>query len=377
MSFSEKFKNKKIVIGVGIFIIITLGAGVFIYNKNKLNGGKSTIEESYIETYTIADNEKIFINGAITPTKSQDFNPVQDEISKLNVTNGKVVKEGDLLYTIKNQSILDEIDGLKTQITQLKKTNTNNDPVLSAELNTEISKLNAQISVLDKKAYINTYAPFAGKVYLNNQDQNSQGIEQTSFMTLQSNEFYMKGQASEQDLPKLQIDNPVDVLVFANNQKLNGRISFISDRPSTNSDQMNMGGQSNLSYYDVNISFDNQEGLTNGFHVQASIEIQGSFVKIPTSAVIESVVEEKTEFYVFEDLNGILKKRIIDIYDQNDEFTTVQSGLDKNISIIRYPSEEMKEGDPVNTGNVPMNVEGAEPSSEGEDNSTTFEEGAE
>ncbi|MGL4911193.1 MAG: efflux RND transporter periplasmic adaptor subunit [Romboutsia sp.] len=373
MSFSEKFKNKKIVIGVGIFIVIALGTGVFIYNKNKLNGGDSTIEESYIETYTIADNEKIFINGAITPTKSQDFNPIQEEMSKLNVTNGKVVKEGDLLYTIKNQSVLDEIDGLKTQVSQLKKSNTTNDPLL----NTEISKLNAQISALDKKAYVNTYAPFAGKVYLNEQSQGSQGMEQTSFMTLQSHEFYMKGQASEQDLPKLQIDNPVDVLVFANNQKLTGRISFISDRPSTNIDQMNMGGQSNLSYYDVTIAFDNQEGLTNGFHVQASIEVQDSFVKIPTSAVMESKTEEKTEYYVFEDLNGILKKRIIEIYDQNDEFTTVQSGLDKNIAIIRYPSEEMKEGDPVNTGNVPMNAEGAEPLPEGEDASTTFEEGAE
>ena len=370
MSFLEKFKNKKIVIGAGILIIITFSAGVFIYNKNKLNNENDALEQSVIETYTIADNEKIFINGAITPTKSQDFNPNQEEISKLNITNGKVVKEGDLLYTVKNQSILDEIDGLKTQVSQLKKSNTDNDPII----NTEISKLNAQVSALDKKAYVNTYAPFAGKIYLN---EPSQGIEQASFMTLQSNEFYMKGQASEQDLPKLQIDNPVDVLVFANNKKLTGRISFISDRPSTSTNEMNMGGQGNLSYYDITIAFDNQEGLTNGFHVQASIEVQDSFVKIPTSAVIESKSEEKTESYVFEDLNGILKKRVIEIYDQNDEFTTVKSGLDKNISIVRYPSEEMNEGDPVNTGSVPMNEEGTDSLPQGEDTLSTSEEGAE
>ena len=40
----------------------------------------------------IADNEKIFINGVIVPTKSQEFSiPTDGEISKLNVTNGKIV----------------------------------------------------------------------------------------------------------------------------------------------------------------------------------------------------------------------------------------------------------------------------------------------
>lgn len=343
MSFLEKFKNKKVVVGLGAFVIIALGVGVFIYNKNKLNNEQLDEMQSYVETYTIADNEKIFINGTIVPTKSKDFNPTE-EISKLNVTNGKVVKEGDLLYTVKNQSILDEIDDLKVQLSEAKKINTANDPVLKTEKDKEISKLNAQISILDKKAYTSTYAPFTGKVYLNEQSESSE--QTSSLMTVISNEFYMKGQASEQDLSKLQLDDPVDVLVFSNDKNLAGRISFISDRPSSETTDMNMGGQGNLSYYDINIAFDNQEGLVNGFHVQANIEIQDSLAKIPTSAIIR--IEDKP--YVFKDLNGIIKKQSVEISSENEEFTVVKAGLDKKDVIIRYPSEDMKEGDPVNTG---------------------------
>lgn len=369
MSFLEKFKNKKVMIGVSAVVIIALGSGYFIYRNNKINNEVNELN-AQIETYTIADSEKVFINGVIVPTQTKDFNPsTEGEISKLNVTNGKIVKQGDLLFTTKNQNILDEIDGLKAQVNELKKANTENDPTIK----TEINKINAQISALDKKAYVNTYAPFAGKVYLNNnesENNNMQG-QTSSFMTLISSTFYMQGQVSEQDLVKLQMDDPVDVLVFSNNKNLSGRISFISDRPTTNTNEMNMGNQGNMSYYDVNVSFENQEGLVNGFHVQGSVKVNNSLVKIPTTAILEN--KEDGTAYVFKDLDGILKKQIVEIHDKNEEFSVISSGLEPNDIVIRYISPEMKEGDPVNTGNAganntPSNVD---------DSTETTTEGAE
>lgn len=53
--------------------------------------------------------------------------PTEGEISKLNVTNGKIVKEGDVLFTVKNESVISEIDSLKSQINELKKSNIDND----------------------------------------------------------------------------------------------------------------------------------------------------------------------------------------------------------------------------------------------------------
>lgn len=268
--------------------------------------------------------------------------PTEGEISKLNVTNGKIVKEGDVLFTVKNESVISEIDSLKSQINELKKSNIDNDPIINAEIN----KLESQVSTLNKKAYIDTTAPFAGKVYLNDQDG-------SSMITLQSSTFYMKGQTSEQDLPKLQIDDPVTVTILSTSKKVTGRVSAISDRPtSSQGDNMN---NPTLSYYDIDISFEDQEDLVNGFHVQACIEITDSLCKIPSSSILK---DENDKPYVFKSYDGILKKQKIEIQSQNDEFTVVKDGLDKQDIIIRYPSDKMNEGDAIPVDTLGIDTEG-------------------
>jgi HlyD family secretion protein len=156
----------------------------------------------------------------------------------------------------------------------------------------------------------------------------------------------MKGQTSEQDLPKLQIDDPVSVTVLSTNKKVSGRVSLISDRPSTN--QVDNTNPS-LSYYDINISFENQENLVNGFHVQACIEITDNLCKVPTTSILR---DENDKPYVFESFDGILKKQIVEIYSENDEFTVIKGGLDKQDIIVRYPSEQMSEGDLIPVDNL-------------------------
>ena len=345
MSFFKNLKDKKVKIGIGVILLGALSIGIYYFKSDNTNSSLS--DENYVETYTIADNEKIFINGVILPTKSKEFTlPSEDEISKLNVTNGKIVKEGDLLFTVKNEAVIDEIDILKTQINELKKSNIENDPIMTSEIN----KLEAQVSLLDKKAYINTTAPFAGKVYFNEEGSNS-------IITLESSTFYMKGQTSEQDLPKLQIDDPVIVTVLSTNKKVSGRVSLISDRPSTN-----QGDNTNpsLSYYDINISFENQENLVNGFHVQACIEITDNLCKVPTTSILR---DENDKPYVFESFDGILKKQIVEIYSENEEFTIIKGGLDKQDIIVRYPSEQMSEGDLISVDNLTpkdTDIEGAQ-----------------
>ena len=346
MSFFKKFKNKNIAIAGGIILLASLSVGIIYVNKNS---NSSLPEENYVETYTIADNEKIFINGVILPTKSKDFTlPSESEISKLNVTNGKIVKEGDLLFTVKNEDVLNEIDILKSQITELKNNSTEIDPLIESEIN----KLEAQVSALNKKAYTDITAPFAGKVYFNDNNMDSQ---YSSTITLQSTTFYMKGQTSEEDLSKLQIDDPVNVTVLSTNKNVSGRISLISDRPSTN--QGDGMSNSSLSYYDVNVSFENQENLVNGFHVQACIEVTDNLCKIPTTSILK---DENDKPFVFESFDGILKKQIVEIQSQNDEFTVIKGGLDKKDIIVRYPSEEMSEGDVIPVDNLEVNTEATE-----------------
>ena len=156
----------------------------------------------------------------------------------------------------------------------------------------------------------------------------------------------MKGQTSEQDLPKLQIDDHVSVTVLSTNKKVSGRVSLISDRPSIN--QVDNTNPS-LSYYDINISFENQENLVNGFHVQACIEITDNLCKVPTTSILR---DENDKPYVFESFDGILKKQIVEIHSETDEFTVIKGGLDKQDIIVRYPSEQMSEGDLIPVDNL-------------------------
>ncbi len=334
---NNPFKNKRFKIYAGIVIIILLILGVLAYNDAK--NTKLQANENFIETYTVPENEKIFINGMVVPKQTKDFNISGDyELSAVNVTNGQKVNQGDLLFTAKNPTIIAEIDSLKSQLSQYKKQKISLSDI--TENRDAIASINAQITSLDKKAYDSVTAPFDGTVYLNDQTGNPE--QPASFMTIQGLEFYMKGQASEQDLPKMKIDQMVNILVFSTDQKLTGRISFISDKPSTPNTEM--GAQQNtLSYYDINIAFDNQEGLVNGFHLQASLEVASSSFKIPASCVLK----DKKHSYVFKDLDGILKKQIVDVASQNDDFAVVRGGLEQGDIVIKHPTKEMKEGNPV------------------------------
>ena len=66
--------------------------------------------------------------------------------------------------------------------------------------------------------------------------------------------------------------------------------------------------------------------------------------KIPTSALIKS----EDETYVFESIDGILKKQVVEIASSNDEFTVIRSGLDKKMILLDIHKMNMKEGDPIN-----------------------------
>ena len=56
--------------------------------------------------------------------------------------------------------------------------------------------------------------------------------------------------------------------------------------------------------------------------------------------------------------DGILKKQKIEIQSQNDEFTVVKDGLDKQDIIIRYPSDKMNEGDAIPVDTLGIDTEG-------------------
>lgn len=342
--FGNFIKNHKK--GTAVVVVILLAAG-FMVGTDYVRRTKEEqkIREKY-EIYKIPAYENIDINGMVTPRESKQYaNPENNSLSDISVENGQEVNDGDLLFTTKDNSVIEQINVLKSQLTSLNsqksrlsknnKDNVNNDAI--ASINTQISSVEAQISALNSSAYVKNTAPFAGKVYIN--DQNSTDMS-TSFISLVSNEFFMKGYVSEDDLEKVQIDQTVSIKVNSSDKKMTGRISYVSDRPTTTkTNEM----KDNLSYYEVDISFEDQEGLVNGFHVDADLEIVSNEYKVPTTAVLKS----GDSAYVMKDLDGILKKQEVTIVKTGKNVTKIVTNLEPGDKILKHPDKSMKEGDAI------------------------------
>ena len=342
--FGNFIKNHKK--GTAVVLVVLLTAG-FMVGTDYVRRTKEEekLREKY-EIYKIPAYENIDINGMVTPRESKQYaTPENNSLSDISIENGQEVNDGDLLFTTKDNSVVEQINVLKSQLSSLNsqksnlsrnnKDNANNAAI--ASINSQISSVEAQISALNSSAYVKNTAPFAGKVYIN--DQNSTDMN-TSFISLVSNEFFMKGYVSEDDLSKVQIDQTVSIKVNSSDKKMTGRISYVSDRPTTTKTKEM---KDNLSYYEVDISFEYQEGLINGFHVDADLEIISNEYKVPTSAVLKS----GDSAYVMKDLDGILKKQEVTVVKTGKNVTKIVTNLEPGDRILKHPDKTMKEGDAI------------------------------
>lgn len=346
IDFKDKFKaNKKLQITIGIVAVVIIVAigGAIIYSNSKKEVAPT------FQTYTIPENEKIFINGLVVPKQSKEISaPANGSTPDIRVSNGQSVKTGDVLYIVKDEAAIQEISSIKTQINNLirEKSSLQSGDVGLITINNQIATLNTSLSVANSKAYTKVKAPFDGKVYLtNNSENNSRQEAGGSIMTVQTTDYVMNGQISEQDLSKIKKDMTADVTVLSTGDTVKGRISYISDRPvGSNSNSANMGGDSDgssLSFYSVVLSFDTQEGIIDGYHTQATLEIESDKFKIPSASILHS----GDDVYVMAVIDGTLRKINIEVISEGNNYSVVTGNLNQSDIIIKNPTLKMKEGD--------------------------------
>lgn len=339
--------NKKIQIYLGIVVvavIVIVAGGIVLKNQSQ----KET--EPTVQTYTIPENEKIFINGRIVPKQSKDISgPPNGEIPDVRVSNAQNVKKDDVLYIVKDEAAIQEISGIKTQIKNLiseKKKLKSDDPSLTA-INSQIATLNTSLSTANAKAYTKIKAPFDGKVYLNNnQNQDTQGPG-SALMTVQTTDYVMNGQISEQDLSKIKQDMTADITILSTGDTVKGRVSYISERPVSASSPQDASGDgssaTSMSFYSIMLTLDTQDGIIDGYHTQAVIEVNTDKHKVPSA----SIINDGSEVYVLAEMDGYLRKINIEILSESGDFSVVSGNLNENDIIVKNPTKNMKEGDPV------------------------------
>ncbi|GLC30699.1 efflux RND transporter periplasmic adaptor subunit [Clostridium omnivorum] len=375
-------KKKYMVIFITIFIILVSSISLYAINRS----GRSVNRTAPIALYTIPDREKVFVNGIVTPEKTENIflDNTKGNVNKVSVNNGQAVKKGDILFTYKNDQITDQVEQLNRQITssnnqkkqfsekltEAKKllakqkeeaknqglqSETENNAAIAAtqtsgteaqisgyqdqidSIQNQIDTNQDQLKILKEKEFTVVTSPIDGKVLLSD----SQKDITKPFIVIESVSFYIKGNVNEKDQPKLKENQTADIFIFSTKKTLTGKVKNIGNRPVTEpSTQAVAGGSSNnISYYDVNISIDSQEYITNGFHVQVTVKLSSEKIKIPKS----SIFEEAGKKYVFKTVNKKLTKQEVTYEGDNSSEVVVISGLKENDNIAKN-AKDMKEG---------------------------------
>lgn len=376
---------KYVVIGA---IILVSTVAIYLV---KATSDNSQVKSSSIETTMVGDSsQKIYINGMIEPIENKNIylDTSKGKVDTVSVTDGQAVNAGDVLFTYKNDTITSQIEEFNGQIStyqtqkerlENKKKDSNNKLIekknslsnlksnpqdetiiasiqsLEAEvqgLETEISSYNDQLDTINdsikdcnkkienlkKDESIEVKADISGVVAILGSKDDYTNV----FISISSNDLYIKGSVSEKYVEKLKKEQEAEVLVIANNSTIKAKVDEISKKPSTSSSiGSSMDASANsLSNYDVTLLLDSQENILDGYHVQATVFEEEKELKIPK----EAIIEENGETFVYKVEDGALKKQNVEYEDSENDDAKILSGLEEGEEVVTNPTEDTKEG---------------------------------
>lgn len=340
-------KKQKIIVGTIVGLVAVIGiTGYKIVSKNIKENKKL---ESTVDLYPVPGKEKIFMSGKVLPIKSEKLfvGPDQGELNEIKVDNGVYVEKGTTIFTCKNTSQINEISDLNSQISSKKKEKSNAlDEESKIIIDSEIKELNNQISKLNKTAYQAVYAPFSGRVYINNEA--SKNDNSSYIAVIESEDFYVKGQVNEKDSYKIKLNEDVEVTAFATKEKYKGYISYLSERPLDSEElSQDVGSNSGMSQYGLKINLNTQQNLKNGLNVQILALYGGEDKKIPNTAI----EKEGSKSFVYKVTGNVAYKTEVKVIEEKEEFVYVSRGVKEGDTIVKdIKTKPIKDGQEVNIG---------------------------
>ena len=371
-------KKKYIIAIVTVVILAGVGVGSYFLKQSMNKESVATME-----IYTVPSTDKVFVNGKIEPEKVENIflDATKGTVDKVEVENGDVVEKGDTLFTYKNDQVQSQVEQLelqlnsaksqkeeinkqnaetKKQLEDLKKAGLENQmpqggqmpnlgqnaggEISTGSVDEQIKLLEKQIKALKDKEYYKVTAPIGGKVILAESSTNPT----QPYITVESGDYYISGSVNEKDQPKIKEGQEVQITILSTNKNINGKISSVGNTPIDNGASLAAqtgaqgGAGGNMSYYEVKITPDSQEDLTNGFHVQASVNLDKKPIEIPKEAILSVDNEE----FVFKNVDRKLVKQVITYSPKegSEDEVIVSSGLNEEDKIVSNPTPNMKEG---------------------------------
>lgn len=333
--------NKKKIIKISL-VVFLIGFGTIFGINTYMNSKVEVNVETKDEMYSVVGKEKIFFNGKVFPTNSEKFLLTSDmgELNEMKVKDGDIVTKDTILFTTKNQSKIDEIENLKTQLKQKEKERANikkqaldsNSDVLVAvtPIDNEMETIKKQISTLEKTATTTVKAPFDGKIYMADSS-----IQEEYILILESQSFFVKAQINERDSYKIKKEQDVEINILANESTVTGKITEVSDMPYSG-ESLGNNNDMNMTSYGVDISINEQENLKNGLHVRVLARYGDNEIKIPEDSIY--VENDKNYVFLVKD-EGLTEKIEVTVSRSENGFSYITSGINEDDKIMKYGYE--------------------------------------
>ena len=367
-------KKWKLILGivVGVIVVLFVLSKLFGGTKDSETEKASVTEDFGIDYFEVPDIEQVYINGIVQPEQAESFAKDAKMTSEpdIKVKNGDIVEPETELYTYEDKEITKEIENQNNTLNKLytKKQNIYNkwnraietfnqtseeertttkvaiDEQYQSEIDSvdeEIYFSNETISDLTEKQYVSTTAKFKGRVSIPEvKDENA------PILSLTSDGVYVAGKVNEKDLMKIAVEQKANLTVISSGATVTGKISYINDNPpETKATQdENTSGAGTMSSYDVKLALDSLEGIKNGYHIQATIDLGGNeSIEIPKKAVHE---QEGKKYVLVNDFGSVIR-RDVQVGEEKDETIIINSGLESADRVIVSSEKEVKEGDLV------------------------------
>ena len=369
--------QKKTKIIIAMIVVITLCLIGFLLLNPKGNSKKTAEESLNIKYHNIEGINHVFINGTVTPVRSQEF--VKDtslgKLGDLQVKNGQLVEEGTLLYQYidpNSDREVADIQGniqstqadrykaarqMELELQQLSKggeeaealggnTEANRESIaLKYDINgfdVRLGQMEQQLADVLERQVNKVTAPFTGKVSIP-QDK----TRDSAILNLTSEDYYVVGNVNEKDVAKIKVKQPAEIQLIASKATFQGNITYISEIPNVSTGAEGAGGtSSSLSNYTVKLSIAKPKDIKNGFHVQAAINIDEKNIQIPREAL---KYDGDQAYVLVDDFGTVLKKNLTLVKDQSPDSKEVEvaNGLEAMDRLILSSDKELKDGDVI------------------------------
>lgn len=321
---------KKLFIGI-IFVIIILAGFLYLRNRNAHNSGQPSYEMVKVERGNM--EIKVLSTGIIQPyTRVEVSSSLSGRIDRVEVEEGDIVKEGDILAWISSEDRIALLDAARSGLESAQK---ENDPeaIKEAEMAYEIAD----------KAYkpVPLTNSISGEV-INRSCEPGQNVSTQSILFVISDRLVAKVEVDEADIGKIKVGQETWIVLDAfPDERLKGKVTKISREGRLVSDVV---------VYDVmvdplKVPHHWASGMTA--NVEFVVAKKDSVLVIPKSAVKERegksfvmVLEEKPTPRKIE--TGITDGRMIEVTEGLMEGDTIILGGIENNSWQGEPGRDLR-----------------------------------